>query len=454
MHDSGSLPHADARRLSRRRWLRIRRAGFGAVAVLAVVAAVMVPTGVDHAEAATDGQMVIPASGFVESKVGDGCRGTARTHQGIDISGPGGTPILAAYDGVVKIRSYNSGYGNFVDIEHPGGYMTRYAHMPQPSPVAPGTTVERGQQIGVVGRTGNSTGNHLHFEVWRNGKVWPEINQAFTCLTHVTRGTTMQLSFPGLATAAPVKGPGADYDADGRNDLMVVAADSDLVIFRGVGTGTFAPAEIVTSAWGNRRHLTHADVDGDGDSDLIVARADGVLERYSGSGGRGFDGYGIIGTRWYDMLHVTSGADYTGDGRQDLLAVDASGALSIHPGNAAGTLTETPRRVGSGWQSFASIVGGDFNGDGRGDIMGVDAAGTLFFYQGTGSGFAERRRIGSGWTIFNALTGGVDYDGDRRVDLLAVTPAGELHLYGGKGDGTVREGMRVGTIGAGALQVE
>lgn len=452
MRYSGSLPYADTPRPPRRRWLRIRRAGAAAVAALAVVAAMLVPTGADRAEAATDGQMVIPASGFVEGKVGDGCRGVPRNHQGIDISGPADAPILAAYDGVVKTRSYNLGYGYFVDIEHPGGYMTRYAHMPEQSPFAPGTKVERGQQIGVVGRSGNATGNHLHFEVWRNGAVWPDINQAFTCLTNVTRGTIMQLSFPGLATTAPVNG--ADYDADGRNDLMVVAADSDLVIFRGAGDGTFAPAEVVTSAWGNRRHLTHTDIDGDGDADLVVARADGALERYSGSGRRGFDGFDIIGARWYDMLHVTSGADYTGDGRQDLLAVDAAGALSIHPGNATGTLTAAPRPVGSGWQGFTRVVGGDFDGDGRGDIMGVDAAGALYFYPGTGSGFGERRRTGSGWGSFSALTGGVDYDGDRRADLLAVTPAGDLYLYSGNGDGTVRGGVRVGSIGAGALLVE
>ncbi|MGG1908910.1 M23 family metallopeptidase [Microbacterium sp. NRRL B-14842] len=141
-----------------KRTSRLRLGRIGIVAVLAIVLGSLVPalTTTGSAVAASDGYMVYPASGNIQSKVGDGCLGNYRAHDGIDISRNGGTPILAAYDGVIKSRTSNGGYGNYVDVQHPGGYVTRYAHMAASGWYAPGTKVLRGQQIGVVGNTGNS----------------------------------------------------------------------------------------------------------------------------------------------------------------------------------------------------------------------------------------------------------------------------------------------------------
>lgn len=91
-------------------------------------------------------------------------------HKGIDIASGKGNPIIAAASGTV-VKSYlSSSYGNYVVISHGGGLMTAYAHMTRRM-VSVGDTVAAGQQIGTVGSTGNSTGNHLHFEVYRNGSV-------------------------------------------------------------------------------------------------------------------------------------------------------------------------------------------------------------------------------------------------------------------------------------------
>jgi len=89
-------------------------------------------------------------------------------HQGIDIAAPGGTPILAAADGIVVQSFWNGGFGNFILIDHGGGYRTAYAHNSR-NIVSTGDRVVQGQVIGYVGTTGNSTGNHLHFEIRRNG---------------------------------------------------------------------------------------------------------------------------------------------------------------------------------------------------------------------------------------------------------------------------------------------
>mgnify|MGYP001791052850 FL=1 len=88
-----------------------------------------------------------------------------RMHRGVDIAAPVGTPIVAAAPGVVERSGWNSGgYGNLVDIRHPDGSMTRYAHNSRLL-VRPGQRVSQGEQIAEMGSTGYSTGPHLHFEI-------------------------------------------------------------------------------------------------------------------------------------------------------------------------------------------------------------------------------------------------------------------------------------------------
>ena len=93
-----------------------------------------------------------------------------REHKGIDFAANEGDSILAANDGKVKFSGFESSFGNLVIIEHDGGYDSYYAHMSKRS-VAEGETVSKGQKIGEVGSTGNSTGPHLHFEIRYNGNA-------------------------------------------------------------------------------------------------------------------------------------------------------------------------------------------------------------------------------------------------------------------------------------------
>ncbi|MUL35087.1 peptidoglycan DD-metalloendopeptidase family protein [Gloeocapsopsis dulcis] len=108
-----------------------------------------------------------PAKGVLSS--GYGWR-WGRMHRGIDVAAPVGTPIFAAASGVVVRAGWNSGgYGNLVDIRHPNGSLTRYAHNNRIL-VRAGQEVEQGQHIAEMGSTGFSTGPHLHFEVHAAGK--------------------------------------------------------------------------------------------------------------------------------------------------------------------------------------------------------------------------------------------------------------------------------------------
>ena len=117
------------------------------------------------------GMMAMPAAGRISSGFGSRRHpllGYRRMHKGMDIAAPYGAPIYAATDGVVAFAGRNRGYGNFVKLNHAGGYGTGYGHMSRIA-VRGGQRVRKGQVIGYIGSTGLSTGPHLHYELYRNG---------------------------------------------------------------------------------------------------------------------------------------------------------------------------------------------------------------------------------------------------------------------------------------------
>lgn len=95
-----------------------------------------------------------------------------RLHSGVDLASPLGTPVYAGGDGVVRRAQWVSGYGRYVELDHVNGYQTAYAHMSRIADgLKPGDRVKQGQLVGYVGSTGNSTGNHLHYEIRINGRT-------------------------------------------------------------------------------------------------------------------------------------------------------------------------------------------------------------------------------------------------------------------------------------------
>jgi murein DD-endopeptidase MepM/ murein hydrolase activator NlpD len=100
-------------------------------------------------------------------------------HTGIDYAASYGTPVYATADGSVSYAAERGGYGNLVEVQHPNGYATRYAHLSRIG-VQPGHAVRQGDVIGWVGATGLATGPHLHFEVRRKGQpVDPALAMAY-----------------------------------------------------------------------------------------------------------------------------------------------------------------------------------------------------------------------------------------------------------------------------------
>ena len=113
-----------------------------------------------------------PVTGTITSPFGwrsNPFGGSPEFHQGLDIAAPTGTTVTAAAGGTVIMAQWYGGYGNYILIDHGGGYSTGYGHL-SAIYVSNGQSVKRGQAIGAVGSTGASTGPHLHFEVRIDGK--------------------------------------------------------------------------------------------------------------------------------------------------------------------------------------------------------------------------------------------------------------------------------------------
>lgn len=115
----------------------------------------------------------IKASWRLSSRFGyriDPIKNTPSSHTGIDLACPEGTKIYSAMSGTVAYTGFSSVYGNYVIVKHHDGYQTLYAHMSKII-AKKGEKVTQDTVIGLVGSTGYSTGNHLHFSVYKNGKL-------------------------------------------------------------------------------------------------------------------------------------------------------------------------------------------------------------------------------------------------------------------------------------------
>ena len=116
---------------------------------------------------------VWPVRGWISSRFGyrvSPFTGRRELHKGLDIVNRAGTPVVVTADGQVVFAGYKGGYGKMVIIDHGLGKVTKYGHLSKVA-VRNGDLLVRGQELGLLGNTGRSTGPHLHYEVVVNGKV-------------------------------------------------------------------------------------------------------------------------------------------------------------------------------------------------------------------------------------------------------------------------------------------
>jgi murein DD-endopeptidase MepM/ murein hydrolase activator NlpD len=151
--------------------LPVRRAGAGADLAAAAVRSEVLARDLGAADLSRP--VLRPVQGgWVSSGFGrrtDPFTGRPAAHLGVDFAGLRNSAIVASGAGVVTHSGPHRGYGNLVEIDHGGGYVSRYGHNAS-NLVAVGDRVKAGQVIALMGSTGRATGNHLHFEILRDGR--------------------------------------------------------------------------------------------------------------------------------------------------------------------------------------------------------------------------------------------------------------------------------------------
>ena len=124
---------------------------------------------------------IYPVRGYITSRFGtrrDPFTGARSFHNGIDIANALGTPVRASMAGTVTDTGFNSSYGNYIVISHGGGFQTLYGHL-KGFLVKIGQDVDQGQQIGLMGSTGYSTGSHTHFSIFKWNKAQNPLNYLY-----------------------------------------------------------------------------------------------------------------------------------------------------------------------------------------------------------------------------------------------------------------------------------
>ncbi|GLX18370.1 MULTISPECIES: VCBS repeat domain-containing M23 family metallopeptidase [Streptomyces] len=385
------------------------------------------------------------------------------------------SPVVASAAGTAKVTDLgNSSYGKYVVINHGGGWSTVYAHL-NGFNISNGATVKAGQQIGVVGSTGNSTGAHLHYEQRYNLD-----DQRTVFNGSVFSGTgswSKSLTSKNCATTTPdpkPEGPGgpdggstgmidlASADLNGDNVVDVVAVEAStgkLWLYKGSSNGTIGSGStrvlIGSGGWNGMSNLTGGDFTGDGKDDIVaVEESTGKLWLYKGADnstiGSGSTRILIGSGGWNGMSNLT-GLNLNGDGIADLAAVEKStGKLFLYPGTAGGQLAARKEIGSGGWNGMSNLTGMDLNNTGRQDLVAVEkSSGKLFMYPGDKGYLSPRIEIGSGgWNGMSDLIGGDLLNSNLSDDLIAVqNSTGELFLYPGTGAGGLGARKEIGTGG-------
>jgi murein DD-endopeptidase MepM/ murein hydrolase activator NlpD len=143
-----------------------RRIFMGALALLTLVRAAKARAGIAYRV------MLMPVVKLKQVTRGFGPTPGNGFHTGVDLTAPYGSPVQAAAAGTVVFAGTYYGYGNMIDVRHPDGLVTRYAHLSAFAPgLRVGSALEHGGPVGSIGTSGNAHGPHLHFEVRVDGKA-------------------------------------------------------------------------------------------------------------------------------------------------------------------------------------------------------------------------------------------------------------------------------------------
>jgi hypothetical protein len=355
-----------------------------------------------------------------------------------------GTPVLASAAGTAARRFEAQGAGNYIDINHGGGWHTYYFHLRAFS-VADGAHVEQGQRIGITGTTGNSSGEHIHYEQLLNGVGQNIVIEGKSLAPYPASYGVKSLTSTncGGDDSEPSRYFSPDVTGDGFADLVATKPDGTMWLYsnsfvRDDGV-PYSAVRQIGSGWGGFDKILGADVTGDGFADLVATKPDGTMWLYSNSfvrdDGVPYSAVRQIGSGWGGFDKIL-GADVTGDGFADLVATKPDGTMWLYSNSFVrddGVPYSAVRQIGSGWGGFDKILGADVTGDGFADLVATKPDGTMWLYSNSfvrddGVPYSAVRQIGSGWGGFDKILG-ADVTGDGFADLVATKPDGTMWLY-------------------------
>ncbi|WP_406858740.1 FG-GAP-like repeat-containing protein [Streptomyces sp. HUAS MG47] len=249
---------------------------------------------------------------------------------------------------------------------------------------------------------------------------------------------------------------------DGRLDLQQGELGEFLAAYNGDYTwriqatpmNGIGPAVERTGAFSVVRSAKPHDFSDNGSPDALGIDSTGQLTRYDTA--YRFDGLHYwtartgLGTGWQIYDRLVAAGNVGGTAQADVLARDRSGALWLYEGTGKpGQPLASRKKVGTGWQIYNRITsGGDLTGDGKVDLLATDAAGALWLYKGTGSAtapLAYRVKVGHGWGMYNKIVATGNIAGGPAGDLVARDASGVLWLYPGTGNGTFGSRLRIGS---------
>jgi murein DD-endopeptidase MepM/ murein hydrolase activator NlpD len=311
-----------------------------------------------------------------------------------------GRPILASYDGTVAYAGWDNGGGWYVKLNHGGGWQTLYLHMKQSPSVSTGQSVKRGQQLGIVGSTGDSSGPHLHYEQLRDGaKTESYFNGQASGIRDDSHSYSVTRTSFNCGSTVSVYGA----FADGRLSYTAVSPDTgDRTHGAMVSTATlgFAPKALATLNFNT----------------LLVTSTAGALYRVdviTNNNSLSFNPPVYLGGGWtHDLL--------TYDGSGSLFGI-AGGVLRRYTVNAAkpgaGNITGNTQ-IGTGFALKTLASGGPDR------IVGTTSSGLLLSYRIRGAGDWSRYELRSStWQVFDHLVS------PGAGLILAHQPSGALLRY-------------------------